>query len=679
MAEQCTLYISNITKEAMATQSGPTPYQMDVWQFPYVDPFATVGVDVEFYKGSHDEDDGAEQYYGFGYNVASTALDVYATSTDQSVHWLSVRSMGGTAPGYCVVAIASNTTIPGATASTLQWYPISGVTTASPQAHTPPDYRIGSVSTNGMAMAFAVVDLIQILDVTNRATYFDAIVQNTLTSDQRDVLYVALRTAMAFANKESTWMTQSWDTIGSLALSSVCMPATHDSGMSQLSISTSGSDACNTQTQYETILQQLQSGARYFDFRPALWNNLRTARRGLIVVFAASRGKKRHIEEHTMKGALLALAIIAIGALSGAPMAATVAADPTSTSYQQGAADRDTWENWFNNLQGSEWEGADYWAGHRSLKAPAPCSANASNGADWLNGCIAAKKRLGPSDIRRMADPQYRNGWNKVGATIPNKPVHTSDPNFHHPGWLGVRIQSMTPELAESIGTTNIAGVMVADVTGGSPAEKAQIRRGDVIVNFNRQGIPDISVLPRVVAEADAGKQVEIVLWRDGHTITVTATLSERPPEESQPNTQTGAVQASPPNNTQLSHPPLSSSDGTVYAGKGPGLPLLGLSGGALICPSVDAVLLAIDRIQHDALLRRMPLAFRQMEEAQHGKHFYFVPGDIGCVIAPGGAQLTANRVPGIPMMLRVTGDLPDGNHVDGYTPFWSVTTHPGG
>ena len=273
MAEQCTLYISNITKEAMATQSGPTPYQMDVWRFPYVDPFATVGVDVEFYKGSHDEDDGAEQYYGFGYNVASTALDVYATSTDQSVHWLSVRSMGGTAPGYCVVAIASNTTIPGATASTLQWYPISGVTTASPQAHTPPDYRIGSVSTNGMAMAFAVVDLIQILDVTNRATYFDAIVQNTLTSDQRDVLYVALRTAMAFANKESTWMTQSWDTIGSLALSSVCMPATHDSGMSQLSISTSGSDACNTQTQYETILQQLQSGARYFDFRPALWNN----------------------------------------------------------------------------------------------------------------------------------------------------------------------------------------------------------------------------------------------------------------------------------------------------------------------------------------------------------------------------------------------------------------------
>ena len=381
-----------------------------------------------------------------------------------------------------------------------------------------------------------------------------------------------------------------------------------------------------------------------------------------------------------MKGALLALAIIAIGALSGAPMAAAVAADPTSASYQQGSTDRDTWENWFNNLQGSEWEGADYWAGHRSLKAPVPCSANASNGADWLNGCIAAKKRLEPSDIRRMADPQYRNGWNKVGATIPNKPVHTSDSNFHHPGWLGVRIQSMTAELAESIGRTNIAGVMVADVTGGSPAEKAQIRRGDVIVNFNGQAIPDVSVLPRVVAEADAGKQVEIVLWRDEHTITVTATLSERPPEESQPNTQTGAVQASPPNVMDWIRNPAYSASLMVYAAKASAVgQIYGLKEGALICSSIDDITFALERMRESSFLRRMPSSVQQREEALHGRRPDFAPENIGCVVAAPGSLLTANRVPGFNGFLRVTGDLPDGTHVDGYTWFWDVTTRQGG
>jgi hypothetical protein len=69
-------------------------------------------------------------------------------------------------------------------------------------------------------------------------------------------------------------MTATWDVLDQLPLSSVCMPGTHDSGMGQITASTDGSNACNTQTQTGTILDQLKKGARYFDLRPCLWGGL---------------------------------------------------------------------------------------------------------------------------------------------------------------------------------------------------------------------------------------------------------------------------------------------------------------------------------------------------------------------------------------------------------------------
>jgi hypothetical protein len=69
----------------------------------------------------------------------------------------------------------------------------------------------------------------------------------------------------------STWMTQSFSQIGSRPLRSIAVPGAHDSGMSTLTASTTGSFPCNTQTQSVDILQQLESGVRYFDFRPVTW------------------------------------------------------------------------------------------------------------------------------------------------------------------------------------------------------------------------------------------------------------------------------------------------------------------------------------------------------------------------------------------------------------------------
>jgi serine protease Do len=95
-------------------------------------------------------------------------------------------------------------------------------------------------------------------------------------------------------------------------------------------------------------------------------------------------------------------------------------------------------------------------------------------------------------------------------------------------GWLGVMIQQMTPEIAESLGMKETTGVMVAGVTDGGPAAAAKLRGGDVILKFNGQEIKD-RALPRVVAEAAIGKQVPVVIWRDGKEVTVSVAVGEMP------------------------------------------------------------------------------------------------------------------------------------------------------
>ena len=96
---------------------------------------------------------------------------------------------------------------------------------------------------------------------------------------------------------------------------------------------------------------------------------------------------------------------------------------------------------------------------------------------------------------------------------------------FGHPrrGWLGVRIQQVTPDIADSLGLKDASGAMVAGVTDGGPADKAKIRSGDIILKFDGQDVKDMHALPRIVAETDVGKEVPVVLWRDGKEVTVQA------------------------------------------------------------------------------------------------------------------------------------------------------------
>jgi serine protease Do len=133
-----------------------------------------------------------------------------------------------------------------------------------------------------------------------------------------------------------------------------------------------------------------------------------------------------------------------------------------------------------------------------------------------------------------------------IGFSIPSnmvKNVVEQLKDFGHPrrGWLGVRIQEVTPDIAESLGLKEASGAMVAGVNDGGPADKAKIHNGDIILKFNNQDVKDMHALPRIVADSEVGQSVPVVLWRDGKEVTLQATLAEKPDDTQQVAATTGA------------------------------------------------------------------------------------------------------------------------------------------
>ncbi|WP_237152578.1 Do family serine endopeptidase [Oryzibacter oryziterrae] len=85
-----------------------------------------------------------------------------------------------------------------------------------------------------------------------------------------------------------------------------------------------------------------------------------------------------------------------------------------------------------------------------------------------------------------------------------------------HRGWLGVNIQEVTDDLAESLGLGKARGALVANVTAGGPAADAKIEAGDVIVEFDGQPIKEMRELPRIVANTPVDKEVSVKVVRKG-------------------------------------------------------------------------------------------------------------------------------------------------------------------
>jgi serine protease Do len=102
-------------------------------------------------------------------------------------------------------------------------------------------------------------------------------------------------------------------------------------------------------------------------------------------------------------------------------------------------------------------------------------------------------------------------------------------------GWLGVNIQQVTDEIAESLGLRNgTRGALVARAQEGGPAAAGGIQNGDVILRFNGVEVREMRNLPRIVADTGVGSQVPVVVWRDGREQTLTVTVAELPAEAQQ-------------------------------------------------------------------------------------------------------------------------------------------------
>ena len=94
-------------------------------------------------------------------------------------------------------------------------------------------------------------------------------------------------------------------------------------------------------------------------------------------------------------------------------------------------------------------------------------------------------------------------------------------------GWLGVRIQEVTDEIAESLGLKEATGALVADVVAGGPAEKSKIKTGDVILRFDGKKVKTMRHLPRLVAETDIDKPVKVTVWRNKEEVSINVKVGE--------------------------------------------------------------------------------------------------------------------------------------------------------
>lgn len=94
-------------------------------------------------------------------------------------------------------------------------------------------------------------------------------------------------------------------------------------------------------------------------------------------------------------------------------------------------------------------------------------------------------------------------------------------------GWLGVFIQEITEDIADSLGLDEVAGALVSAVTQGGPAEDAGLEPGDTIISFDGKKIESVRDLPRIVAETPVDKKVSVEAVRSGKRIVVDVVLGE--------------------------------------------------------------------------------------------------------------------------------------------------------
>ena len=119
-------------------------------------------------------------------------------------------------------------------------------------------------------------------------------------------------------------------------------------------------------------------------------------------------------------------------------------------------------------------------------------------------------------------------------------------------GWIGVRIQQVTEDIADALGLPTEAGALVADVTANGPAAKAGIENGDLITAFDGRLIADSRAVPRIVADTPIGKTVAVDVLRKGKKVTLHLTVQRLDEGPAQPLRPGKSVPAPKPKLSQL-------------------------------------------------------------------------------------------------------------------------------
>ena len=101
-------------------------------------------------------------------------------------------------------------------------------------------------------------------------------------------------------------------------------------------------------------------------------------------------------------------------------------------------------------------------------------------------------------------------------------------------GWLGITIQNFTPELAKEFGLNKSTGALVTEILKGSPAEKAGIKRGDIITEVDDKPVKNVETLRNIIAQSKVGSRIQLKVIRDGNASLFTVTITELPQEISQ-------------------------------------------------------------------------------------------------------------------------------------------------
>jgi serine protease Do len=173
-------------------------------------------------------------------------------------------------------------------------------------------------------------------------------------------------------------------------------------------------------------------------------------------------------------------------------------------------------------------------------------------------------------------------GFEGIGFTIPsNMAQYVAKELIAHGkverGWLGITIRDLTPELAETVHAGTLKGILVVDVAKGSPAEKAGLRKNDVIIAYRGKEISDTNELRNKVAETAIGTEARITVLREGKKEELTAkigNLEEATKILASTVKERLGIEVRPPNSLEVSKYGLNPNEGVVITWEDPKGPL---------------------------------------------------------------------------------------------------------